>query len=139
MTKKIGRILSLPARRHGLGLPLESLSLPAPKGARTWTRSTQSRINAVRHRHCEGPRWETSCLLAGGPPKQRNIFVRTWVVLLVRQQSKREREKRSVLVILNIVLIDQAPSPNQPQYRSQPQSQIRNTPGVKLKETRLDT
>ena len=58
---------------------------------------------------------------------------------LVRQQSKREREKRSVSLFITIVLIDQAPSPNQTKYRSQLQSQIRDTPGVKLKETRVGT
>ena len=53
------------------------------------------------------------------------------------KQTKERKEK--CLITLFIVLIDQAPSPNQAQYRSQLQSQIRDTPGVKLKETRVGT
>ena len=44
------------------------------------------------------PRWEPAVCWDSGPPKQRNIFDRTRVILGARQQSKQKREKRSIKI-----------------------------------------
>ena len=68
-------------------------------------------------------------------------YDRTRVLTSERQQSKQEREKRSVLYYVKQSVANKTgpkhSSPNQAQYRSQPQSQIRDTPGVRLKGTRV--
>ena len=63
-------------------------------------------------------------VLKGGIINYLNNIDRTRIYFSTRQPKQTKERKEKCLIMLFIVLIDQAPSPNQAQYRSQLQSQI---------------